>query len=140
MIVGLILFTILTAIAAMHIAWARGLIWPADDEPGLVAMIVGMEGMGRLPPKKFTYIVAGALGGAVVALLLGFDVVLPGNALGYIGAGFTAVFVLRGIAGYLPPWRRRHPVEPFATLDRIFYSPACILIGEGFFTLVSPRF
>ena len=141
MIAGPLLFIVLMAIAAIHAAWARGVTWPADDEPSLVAMVIGSEGMGRLPPKKLTYAVAGALAlGGVVALLLGFEVVLPGTALGYAGAGFTAIFVLRGLLGYLPPWRKRHPVEPFATLDRIFYSPACILIGEGFFTLVSSRF
>lgn len=141
MIAGPLLFLILMAIAAIHVAWARGVTWPADDEASLVAMVIGSEGMSRLPPSKLTYIVAGALAvGAVTALLLGFDVVLPENALGYVGAGYTAVFVLRGLLGYLPPWRKRHPVEPFATLDRIFYSPACILIGEGFFSLVSSRF
>ena len=141
MIAGPLLFVILMAIAAIHVAWARGITWPADDEPSLVAMVVGSEGMGRMPPKKLTYLVAGALAfGAMTALMLGFEVELPGNALGYVGAGFTAIFGLRGLIGYLPPWRKRHPVEPFATLDRIFYSPACILLGEGFFSLVSSRF
>jgi hypothetical protein len=141
MIAGPLLFLVLLAIAALHLAWARGVVWPAQDEPGLVAMVIGMEGIGRLPPKKLTYLVAVTLAfGAVTALLLAFDVVLPGNALGYVGAGFAAVFVLRGVLGYLPPWRKRHPLEPFATLDRIIYSPACILLGEGFFSLVSSRF
>jgi hypothetical protein len=105
-------------------------------------MVVGRDDMARMPPRKLTYGVAATLIlGGVTALALGFEPAgLFGSAIAYMGAGYCCIFILRGILGYLPPWRSRHPVDPFPTLDKMFYSPACILIGEAFFTLVSPRF
>ena len=142
MIAGPALFLILSAVAGLHIAWARGRYWPADDERSLVNMVVGRADMARMPPRTLTYVVAGVLIiGGLCALTLGFEPEGPvGNVLAYLGAGYCGIFLLRGLLGYLPPWRSRHPVEPFPTLDKMFYSPACILIGEAFFTLVSARF
>ncbi len=142
MIAGPALFIILTTIAGIHIAWTRGIYWPAEDERSLVNMVVGRADMARMPPHKLTYGVAAALIlGGVTALALGMEPAgLFGSAIAYLGAGFCGIFFLRGLLGYLPPWRSRHPVEPFATLDKMFYSPACILIAEALFTLVSPRF
>jgi hypothetical protein len=142
MITSVILFLLLTALAVAHVHWARGGLWPGRDEASLVAFVVGREDFGGMPPRSLIVAVAIALFvGGCTALALGFDVEgIAGRVIAYAGAGFTAVFGLRGVAGFLPFWRKRHPLEPFATLDRYLYSPACVLIGEAFFTLVSPRF
>jgi TRAP-type C4-dicarboxylate transport system permease large subunit len=52
------------------------------------------------------------------------------------GAVIAAVFVVRGIAGYVPAWRRRHSAEPFATLDRRIYAPLCLALGAGSITIL----
>ena len=58
------------------------------------------------------------------------------------GAGALVVFLIAaaGIIGFLPFWRRKMSLEPFSTLNKIIYSPACVLIAEGFFSLITPRF
>jgi hypothetical protein len=45
----------------------------------------------------------------------------------------------RGLATYTAPWRRGHPLEPFATRDRWVYGPLSIALGAGFLLLVSTR-
>jgi hypothetical protein len=62
---------------------------------------------------------------------------LPGGLVSVIGAGLALLFLARGVAGYHPAWRRIHPVEPFAGLDRSLYSPLCLFIGAGFALLVA---
>ena len=82
-----------------------------------------------------------ARGLAFDGLALGFhfgEVIDKGVA--WIGVGLIAVFAVRGVVGYLPFWRAAHPGIVFAKLDKLFYSPYCILVAEGFFTLVSDRF
>ena len=142
MIGAIFLFVVLSAIAAVHANWARGGFWPGSDEETLVAMVVGETSFRGMPPVHLIRIAAtGIFLAACTGLALGFE--LPGildRVVAYAGAGFTAVFGLRGVIGFLPFWRRRHPLEPFATLDRLVYSPGCVIIGEVFFTLVSPRF
>ena len=56
-----------------------------------------------------------------------------------VGGVFALAFLGRGILGYTPWWRARHPVEPFATLDRRNYSPLCLWVGAGFLILVLMR-
>ncbi|MFZ1815261.1 MAG: DUF3995 domain-containing protein [Rhizobiaceae bacterium] len=54
--------------------------------------------------------------------------------LGMIALG--AVFLLRGVIGYMPPFRARFSAQPFATLDKRFYSPLCLVIGAAYFLLL----
>jgi hypothetical protein len=54
-----------------------------------------------------------------------------------VGVIITAVFLLRGLAGYSPRWRRRFSTEPFATRDMRLYSPLCMLLATGFMVLLS---
>ena len=44
----------------------------------------------------------------------------------------AGTFVARGIAGYTPRWRGYFYDEPFATRDKRYYSPLCLLIGLGY--------
>ena len=49
-------------------------------------------------------------------------------------------FLARGILGFMPWWRRLAPEQPFARLDRRFYSPLCLLIAAGFLVLALSAF
>jgi hypothetical protein len=43
-----------------------------------------------------------------------------------------AVFALRGLAGFIPPIFVYADGTPFASLNRLLYSPLCLLIAAGF--------
>jgi hypothetical protein len=62
---------------------------------------------------------------------------LPPWLVALAGAGAAAVFAGRGIAGYVPAWRARHPREPFASIDRQYYSPLCLLLAAGLVVLLT---
>jgi hypothetical protein len=130
----LILIVVLGAIALLHGYWGLGGRWPARDEASLSAMVVGRTPGGRMPP-------AGAAFGVCLAILAGVGLVAalsfaqlasPLSMLVLIAYGvFTAVFALRGAAGYVPALWRRSAGTPFVRLNTRYYSPLCLLLGAG---------
>jgi hypothetical protein len=137
---------ILGAIAALHLYWATGGLWPGRSPQGLIDAVIGMPQRNEMPPVWLTALVGVALGGlAMLPLIIApvfwnvfVSLGLPlGMLWGAMILGFFAalLFITRGIAGYLPFWRRIHSAEPFATLDVVLYSPLCLLLGLAFIFL-----
>ncbi len=116
--------------AALHLLWAIGYWTPIRDEAQLARAVVGAPGITRMPS---------AVACAVVAVGLIFAALLP--HLGWFPfrklllSLFAAIFLLRGGAAFLPVWRKLVPEQRFATLDRRFYGPLCLLVGTGFLFL-----
>jgi hypothetical protein len=129
---------LLAAIAAIHVAWGLGVRWPRSDEKALVALVVGYD-RDRMPSSVRCFLAAGAIFAAatVMALLSGvLNAPIAPWFVALLGIGMTAVFAGRGIAGYLPAWRKRFPRQPFAQLDRRIYSPLCLIIAATCAVLV----
>lgn len=130
---------VLAAIAALHAYWGFGGLWPGSDPADLARRVAGFrDGGGSTPSQVACFLVAAALGFcAIVALTLGGVIAspFPFFILGPAALAITLVFLGRGVAGYTLAWRRLTPVQPFARLDRLIYSPLCLLIGAAFFTL-----
>jgi hypothetical protein len=130
---------VLAAIAGLHLYWGLGGLWPASTQQGLVSTVVGDARLKRMPSPFLSITVAAAI--AVTAL---WPLLLAGAFAGaaprllILGAGVAimAVFLLRGVAGYVPAWRRKHALEPFATLDRCCYAPLCLVIAAGYAALL----
>jgi hypothetical protein len=140
--IATILCLLLAAIALLHAYWAVGGLWPGSGEADLVDRVIG-DGRHRLPRRALTLLVACLIGiAAAWPLLLAMRSLLPlpGGLVSGVGAALALVFLARGGAGYHPAWRRAHPVEPFARLDRSLYSPLCLVIGAGFALLVTGVF
>ena len=139
--ISLLLFATLALIAFAHARWARRLYWPFVDAEHLSKYVVGIPARPGMPPENLTWMVVAALSFAALdALALGFDLDAAVNkGAAWIGAGLVAVFGLRGLAGYTPFWRSAHSVFEFSLIDKIFYSPLCVLVAEGFYVLVSER-
>jgi hypothetical protein len=119
--IALIVFVILAAIAALHVAWAFGVRWPAHDERDLVALVVGQTGRTRVPSR--------------LACLQASAAILIGGA----GALVAVVFAMRGAAAYVPAWRHRFSQEPFATMDQRCCGPLCLLLAAAFAVLTFRR-
>ncbi len=130
---------LLLSIAALHFYWGRGGLWPAASEAELIGTVIGNARARRMPPPWLCTLVAAAIAVAAIwpVLLVGTAETAPLRPLVTLG-GFAlmAVFLLRGIAGFLPAWRRLHPLEPFASHDRRYYSPLCLLIAAGYAVLL----
>lgn len=139
-VLAAVLALLLAAIAALHAYWGVGGVWPGSDQTDLARRVAGFKDGGHRSAQSpiACFLVAAALFfSAIVALVLGGIIAspFPFFILGPAALVITLVFLGRGIAGYTPAWRRLTPVQPFARLDRLFYSPLCLLIGAGFFTL-----
>jgi len=123
------------AIAVIHVMWGLGSHWPEASEEALARSVVG-DGRRRMPPSWQCFLVALVL--AVMALW-------PWYALGRVAepavlAGsymIAGIFVARGIAGFSHRWRAHFTIEPFATRNRRYYSPYCLLLGVGYIALVA---
>jgi Protein of unknown function (DUF3995) len=139
---ALILFLSLVAIAALHAAWAFGAHWPAQNERDLVALVVGQTGRRRMPSTFECLRAASAILLAGLVALAAADLMLvpgPPVLVSAAGALVAVVFAGRGMAAYLPAWRRRFSQEPFAMLDRAWYGPFCLLFALAFALLVVKR-
>lgn len=124
---------ILLAIAALHLLWAIGFWWPIRDEAGLARAVVGQRGITRMPGALPASLVVVAL---MTAAWWPWYGMVAGPRLYLVGLAFLALgFALRGVAAYLPAWRRLVPEQPFARLDRAAYGPLCLLIA-GLYVLV----
>jgi hypothetical protein len=123
------------AVAVIHAIWGLGSHWPEASEEALARSVVG-DGRRRMPPPWQCFLVAFGL--AAMAMwpwyVLGRihdNVVLAGT---YSIAG---IFMARGIAGFSARWRTHFTTEPFATRNRKYYSPYCLLLGVGYIALVA---
>jgi hypothetical protein len=138
-IVAWCIFIVLTAIAAIHVAWGFGVRWPRKTEAELVTTVIGHK-RDAMPPPLHCYLAALAIfiPGAIALLLAGLvQTPLPRWLVTLAGAGSALVFAGRGIAGYVPAWRARHPRDPFASLDRHYYSPLCLMLAAGLVVLLA---
>jgi hypothetical protein len=130
---ALVLSAVVLAISFLHFRWSRGSHWPEASEEALARAVVG-DGRRRMPSPIACLAVSAVL--ALVALwplcvVAGLtDLPVPQTSVAIGG-----VFVGRGLAGYVPRWRALFSDEPFATRDRRFYSPLCIVLGLGYAAL-----
>ena len=130
-LIAVILSAVLVLLAAVHLLWAFGIWFPIREEEVLVRSVVGLRGATRMPgPIPCALLVVALL----VAALLPW---LPAGGLRDAGLwGAALVFAGRGLAGYLPLWRRLTPQQPFDRLNRRYYSPLSLALGAGFLALV----
>ena len=139
---AVMVFLLLAAVAALHAAWGFGLRWPAEDERDLVALVVGATGRTRMPAMAECLAAAAAiLAAGLIALAAAGLVAVPISPvlLTTVAALVAAVFAARGLAAYLPGWRQRFSQEPFATLDRSWFGPLCLLLALAFAFLAAGR-
>ncbi len=128
-IVAPLVIAVLLAIAGLHLAWGLGALWPVANETQLVATVIGMKGVTRMPGLIPCLVVAAAL--LTVAGLAWWQMRAP-NLLAQLALFAAAtVFLLRGVAVWTPFWRALTPQQPFARLDVVLYGPLCIALGAG---------
>jgi hypothetical protein len=130
---------VVAVIAALHAHWGRGGTWPAASAERLAKSAVGTPGITRMPSPRSCFVVAALLAAVATWPLFAVDLLptaWPHWLTLLAGAGIAAVFVGRGVAGYTAAWRRRFSEQPFATLDRLAYSPLCLVLGAGFLILL----
>jgi hypothetical protein len=136
------LFVLLMVVAGLCALWSRGGHWPCASDLALAAWVVGDARAPGMPaPERLRLLALGLALAALSMLSLGFDLPGPLNQIAaYAGAVFCGLFAMRGVGGFLPAWRRRFGGQPFAVVDGLIYSPACILLAQIFFTLIVERF
>jgi hypothetical protein len=133
-----ILFLCLLTVALAHFLWAIGSKWPIRDPELLARTVIGRPGVTRVPRFASFVVAVLVLAAAAIGAALG-DPVSGGLPLTLAGIVLMLVFGIRGVLGYIPAWRARFPLEPFATLDRRFYSPLCLVVALCFAVLVATR-
>lgn len=139
MAIAVPLAVVLAAIAALHAFWALGGVLPGHDEQSQARAFVGARDIKRMPAKSSAAMVALLLFAASLFPLM-WTALIPypvPQMLVWLGmVVLTAVFLLRGLAGYTSAFRAIFPEEPFASLDRTYFSPLCLLLGSAFATLL----
>jgi pyruvate dehydrogenase complex dehydrogenase (E1) component len=128
----------MSAVALLHFSWGRGSHWPAASSEALARAAVG-DGRRRMPSPGACFAVA-----AVLLAMALWPLICLQNLhevwANQISAVIAGLLVARGVGGFTPRWRAFFHDEPFATLDRRYYSPLCIVLGLGYAAFVSGDF
>ncbi|QPC88549.1 DUF3995 domain-containing protein [Mesorhizobium sp. NBSH29] len=134
-VLALSLSAILLILTTLHVYWGIGGVWPGTDTRSCAHAVVGFRGVNAMPDAFASFSVAACLGLATLWPLAMIGIVAsPFSRTGLAAAAvlIALVFLGRGVAGFMPFWRRLAPVQPFATLDRKYYAPLCLVMGLGF--------
>ncbi|MEQ1754275.1 MAG: DUF3995 domain-containing protein [Micropepsaceae bacterium] len=135
--VAIVLFLILSAIAALHVFWGFGGRWPGATTKELIDTVIGVPEMRVMPAAGITFAIAGLIFlGGVIALFAGG--LLPFRSRWMVQAAtgvLTLVFLGRATAGFWIAYHGSKASEPFATNDVLLYSPLCLVIGGAFAAL-----
>lgn len=137
------LAAILLILAALHAYWGFGGFWPGHDAKSCARTVIGSRGVTTMPAPSACFAVTAMLAVAsLIALAQGgiLALGLPTILWSLVTLGVMLVFLGRGVAGYVPAWRRLWPEQPFARLDVRLYSPLCLAIGIGFAVLLLKDF
>ena len=136
---ALLLSTVVWVIAVLHASWGLGNHWPAASRAQLAKSAVGTPGIVRMPSPSQCFAVAAILTGVASWPLFATGLLAeawPRWLTLLAGAGIAAVFLGRGVAGFTSAWRSRFPEQPFATYDRRYYSPLCLVLGAGYLAIL----
>jgi len=134
------LFAVLAATSALHVYWALGGLWPGRSYQHLVDTVIGGVGRRHMPPAALTLLVAAlifAAGAWPVLHLMGALTRLPGWVASAGLWMLVLVFTGRGLVTYVLRARAAAMSEPFATLNRRYYSPLCLVLGVGFLVVAA---
>ncbi len=134
---SILLFAVLTVIAALHAYWALGGLWPAKSEAELIRTVIGQKNFVRMPPAWMTFVVSGlVMTAAFIGLSASGALPIGWPWLARLGAlGVALVMLARGAVTYVLPDANHALLEPFATLNYRYYSPLCLALGVGFLCL-----
>lgn len=135
-------FVVLAVIAALHVYWGFGGLWPAADLRSLIDTVIGDPRMTEMPSRSLTLVIAGLIFAAgAFALTANLQAPRLFRVFFKIAiATIAIVFVVRGVSGYvLPESVRARLSEPFATYDQLYYAPLCLLLGAAFIALFFAR-
>jgi hypothetical protein len=122
----ILLTVILGTIALIHALWGLHVWVPFRDEERLARAFVGAKGVTRMPGTIPCFLVAAGL--AMIIAALWMPQILLARIVLWVAFG---VFAIRGALGYTKFWRQMTPEQPFATYDRKYYAPLCLLLAAG---------
>lgn len=120
--------------SAVHLMWAAGSSWPAEDREQLAELVFGQD--RPMPGAAPTAAIAGLLGGAAGMLLAqraGRHLpLLPRRAERLGLRAIPAVLALRGFSGLVTSGRRLGRItELYRRWDLRLYSPLCLLLAAA---------
>ncbi len=142
-VLGITIFSILSIIAAIHVYWGLGGLWPGGTEQALINTVLGNPRATSMPSSEVTFIVAFLIFSAGLVALIASRIIIPKlSTLAKVPAFvLMLIFMARGaIALFIGLRSPDLPItEPFRTYDLWMYSPLCLIIGVSFGVLVFYR-
>jgi hypothetical protein len=122
----------LGAAAALHVAWAAGITWPAADSDDLADLVVGKR---PFPSPRDTAVVAVLLSAATVIVAAPARDGRRGRWHRRAKSAIGLTMIGRGVAGFvLVPTGVYEAGDLFRRWNAQVYSPLCCALGAGALT------
>lgn len=131
---ALLLTAVLGMLAILHLAWGFGFMWPGTDSVSLAERVGGVPPGRRMHPTWMCVAVALAIASGAAVIFAFSAPGLPTAWRGFAALAYAVlfgVFAGRGLAGFIPRFWRHTAGTPFHRLNRLYYSPLCLLIAGG---------
>jgi hypothetical protein len=116
----------LGSLAALHLGWAAGVIWPAADAQALAEAVAGKRQMPGPGPCLTVTAALSAASGIVAGIGGRRPVAQAARACVALGFLLRGVMGITATTGRLVPWT---PEPRFIDLDRHYYGPLCVGIS-----------
>lgn len=129
---ALALVIVMLTLAGLHFYWGHGGRWPGTDEPSLVAKIIGRTKDGRMPSTAMCLLVSLAFVAAAYVIAAdrgGYTFGAPMPVVNIAYFLLVLVFIVRGVAAYIPGAFAYAQGTEFYVLNRRYYAPFCLLIA-----------
>jgi hypothetical protein len=118
----------IAALAGLHVYWARGGLWPGEDQASLAETVVGPG--AQMPPSPAVWAVAGVLAASAGAVATTTALRDPPRVVRTITRVTAGVLLARGVAGVA--LSLSHGLDArFHRLDAVLYSPLCLALSRG---------
>ena len=124
--------TTLAAMSVLHVAWATGSAFPADDRDELADLVAGTNEMPSAPECLAVATLLGVAAGVVAGPRWLPETVRRFGCLTVASVlGVRAVLGASGYTRLVVPWT---PSERFERLDRRYYATLCAALAVGSWT------
>lgn len=128
------IFIVMSIITIIHIYWLKGGLWPGNTKQDLIDKVIG-KGENLPNTIEFVFVLIIFLALTILPIIIYYKIDIGiDNYQKYILLFFAMIFLLRGIAMFLPKITKT-ATKIFLEYNTKYYTPICLSLSISYFYL-----